>query len=890
MKLNGCFVYALLFALLSVSIASARIYAGGVSGCGDLAVAANSDDYRGDGGNIFIHSVGWTDHTTEAEKDAIVSLWADRAWGIEMGHTTSNYTARQNAYVSRYLSRGIEAEFITVNCFSSSRVPDVTDWELTIQAYYDKGVDPSTPIYPTFEYQNMAAYYTQLHNNYVSDRADFQQLIEASGGLTIDIPPHVYFLRINNANPNIQKYHDWILDAIGWAHSQGHTVGIIVSPNNSKEEYDEETEAFVQILRDHDALPDFFVVENYSTEDPSTYENEVGNEDTPHHQLGCARLMQTDWFPSAPEDELFRQTVDLGSWSESATWNSDWEPLASCDYVTDLRLRTPGTDSVFGGRSLTIESGGQLQVRTTGGAVATATNLVMAGGTLFAGTGADVTNILDGTVEIQTNTTISGYWSDSAGARNLEIRSAVSGAGEIASTASNSSSTHELIVGNAANTYAGKWISNAGTLLFRNAGAVGTADIEVKANGKLKIEGNWNQAFNGAALAVADSAAASVDIGGYDWVVAQLSFGSVDVPEGTYAAAELNAMGANAVFTGSGSVTVGAVVPVVTMDVLGSAQTWTTATIWDNDLAPSGEYAYVVPATGNLTSPDGSSVFPGDSLIVEGGGKVQFRGKEEYGAATTINNLILSGGTEAQPVSLAAGTGINTVNVLQGSVFNDGYTILSGYWSDSGPRNLRISATIGGDGTFYSTASSASTTHSATIDNPANTFSGLWMSNRGTLVFESPGAVGAASIEVLGSGKLEIQGNWQPTNEVSLTVADSAAAGVDLGAYTWSVPNVTIGSTVLEDGTYSVSELNALGGAVFAGTGTLVVGTPVPPMLETEWGGGELTFAWSEGGYRLQCNTNGLASGDWFDVPGGDTSPVSVLPEDELGFFRLIAE
>ncbi|WP_168442015.1 LamG domain-containing protein [Pontiella desulfatans] len=278
------------------TVAQNEIFCGGVSGCSNLAVAANSDEFRAAGGNIFIHSVGWDNHTTEAQKNTIVQLWQDHEWGIEMGFSAYDYTSRQNAYKSRYLDRGIQAKFITVNAYSSGRIPEVDDWILDRQAYYDKGVDSSTAIYATFEYQNMAEYQTTLHQNLVSDRTDFQEIITASGGMTLDIPPTVYFRRINSTNSNIRKYHDWILDAIRWAQSRGHTVGIIVSPNSARTNYDEDTKAFVEILETENALPNFFIVENYSPEDPATYDNEVGNEDTPHHQLGCARLLQ-GWLP-----------------------------------------------------------------------------------------------------------------------------------------------------------------------------------------------------------------------------------------------------------------------------------------------------------------------------------------------------------------------------------------------------------------------------------------------------------------------------------------------------------------------------------------------------------------------------------------------------------------
>lgn len=299
--------------------AQEEIYVGGVSGCGQLAVAENSTMYRADGGHVYIHSVGWDQRTTEAEKLGIIELWKDHKWGIEMGHSTNNYTSRQNAYRTRYHNRGIRPAYITVNAYSSARVVGVEDWRKTVQAYRDLGISAETAVYATFEYQNMPDYWTTLENNYVSDRTDFQQVIEISGGMTIDIPPTVYWRRMNNSNPAIRKYHDWILDAVKWAKDRGHRVGIIVSPNSSGTGYPNDTERFVQVLRDNNALPDFFVVENYENKDESSYTNEVGNEDTPYHQLGTARLMQTDWFPEAVQSD--GQGTVTGSWAGYDVWD-----------------------------------------------------------------------------------------------------------------------------------------------------------------------------------------------------------------------------------------------------------------------------------------------------------------------------------------------------------------------------------------------------------------------------------------------------------------------------------------------------------------------------------------------------------------------------------------
>ena len=176
--------------------------------------------------------------------------------------------------------------------------------------------------------------------------------------------------------------------------------------------------------------------------------------------------------------------------------------------------------------------------------------------TLAAGTGTGTTNHLDGTLENDGFTRIAGY-GDGTGLRNIRISSTISGDGTLQSTGS-SAYPHTCTIVNANNTFAGVWESNIGTLVFPRSSAVGSADITVLSQGKLRIPDDW-RSFG--TLTVADSAAAEVDFGFYDWMISNLSFGGVDVPEGTYTAAELNAMGTHTVFIGTGSIRVGEPLP-----------------------------------------------------------------------------------------------------------------------------------------------------------------------------------------------------------------------------------------------------------------------------------------------------------------------------------------
>ena len=517
------------------------------------------------------------------------------------------------------------------------------------------------------------------------------------------------------------------------------------------------------------------------------------------------------------------QDEDNGEWDTASTWDPDGVPASTNDCTTDLNLRVSDASSAFGGKSLTILGGGQLQLRDTANTFVV-DDLILDGGDVYAATGNNNSFSLDGNLSVTSDSVLRGFW-NATGPRNLNILSRIGGAASITSQASDNNSTHTVSIGNSANTFSGTWISENGTLEFTNAGAVGSADIQVHDHGTLTIMGDWDA---GGALTVADAATAQVNLAANDWRVSGLTFGAAPVAYGVYTAAQLNALGTHPVFTGSGTISV--VDPtIVTMDVLGSPQVWSTTNIWDNDQLPAAGFDYFVPDTGNLRSELGTTTFEGDTLTVEAGGRFQFRGKHELGEATTVYNLSATGGTSAKPTTLAAGTGTGTTNHLDGTLENDGFTTIAGYGDGTGLRNIRISSTISGDGTLRSTGSAAYP-HTCTIVNTNNTFAGVWESNIGTLVFPTGSAVGPADITVRSQGKLRIPDDWRSYG--TLTVADSATAEVDFGFYDWMISTLNFGGASIPDGTYSAAELNALGAhAVFVGSGSIRVGEPLPPPV-----------------------------------------------------------
>ena len=300
-----CLGVILCYSIASNAKEMTQVFVGGVSGIESLADPQNSIQYRADGGGIYLHHTGWSSNRlTNAQRKTIINnIWENHDFGIELGYHDNNITSWQNAYKILYHDLGIRPAFITCNAFSSDRIPDVDEWVATIEAYRKLGVSEDVEIYATFEYQNFPGNMLTLIDNLVSDRKDFQDIIRASNGLTLDIPPTVYFRRLNHNNSRARNYHEWMIDAIQWTKNNGYKVGMIISPNDSRTRYGEDTEAFLNVLLRENALPDFYIVENYTPADPTGYSNPVGNEDTPYHQLGCARLVVQKFLSQLTNEE-----------------------------------------------------------------------------------------------------------------------------------------------------------------------------------------------------------------------------------------------------------------------------------------------------------------------------------------------------------------------------------------------------------------------------------------------------------------------------------------------------------------------------------------------------------------------------------------------------------
>lgn len=262
------------------------IYAGGVAGIEDLVNPDNSDQFRTSGGGLYLHNNGWAALTLPQQRE-VLRLFESRPIGIELGFGTGPATkAWANRFKSGYGELGIQPAFIAVNAYMQNNRPTVEEWNAYSQSLRTiGGVPSSTLIVPTFEYANFAPNIPHLKDTKVSQMPEFQQVIQAAGGLALDVPCGYFFGREH-------AYREWVVDAIQWAKAHDTKVVHIASPHRSEENYDEDTTKLMNFLEHRNALPDIVVCENYEGKPAADYPNRVGQESVPHEVLGVARMLQ----------------------------------------------------------------------------------------------------------------------------------------------------------------------------------------------------------------------------------------------------------------------------------------------------------------------------------------------------------------------------------------------------------------------------------------------------------------------------------------------------------------------------------------------------------------------------------------------------------------------
>jgi fibronectin-binding autotransporter adhesin len=242
--------------------------------------------------------------------------------------------------------------------------------------------------------------------------------------------------------------------------------------------------------------------------------------------------------------------------------------------------------------------------------------------------------------------------------------------------------------------------------------------------------------------------------------------------------------------------------------------------------------------------------------LVVNGGNLTLSGANAFSGGTTVTN-----GTLAANVSTATGTG--AVAIQNAATLTGNGTVLGALTVDAGGTFAPgLSIALGEIFTAGSTVSLAGNTE-------------IQIGNNGA----------PASDQVIGVTDITYGGTLVVTNSDSspLSAGDVFTLFSASGTKSGNFSSVTV----------LPASLN-LNGTFDPNTGQLTLSSAsIPPIpLDVVYGGGSLTFSWTNATFKLQSQTNTLGVGlgtNWGDYPGGDTSPVNVPVDASQGavFFRL---
>jgi autotransporter-associated beta strand protein len=281
------------------------------------------------------------------------------------------------------------------------------------------------------------------------------------------------------------------------------------------------------------------------------------------------------------------------------------------------------------------------------------------------------------------------------------------------------------------------------------------------------------------------------------------------------------------------------------------------------------------------------------AVILDNGGSI-LNGGNTSKTLTVLTNLEFRSGTCASKLAGAVTlvkTNSGTVTVTGANVFSGGASVNAG--------TLLVNNTAGsGTGTNAVTVK-----NSATLGGSGIILGAITVQAGGNL---APGNAAIGTLTI--SNSLTLGGNM--TVEINKGIGqDLVEASLSTVNYGGTLTIANVGGALSAGDTFTIVNAGAFTGnftsiAGSAGAGLAygfnptngvlsVVSTgSTPPALNVSRAGSTLTFSWSEAGFKLQSQTNNLSTGlngNWFDYPGGGTSPVGVTinPANPSVFFRL---
>jgi fibronectin-binding autotransporter adhesin len=200
-----------------------------------------------------------------------------------------------------------------------------------------------------------------------------------------------------------------------------------------------------------------------------------------------------NWIPLIATDPF-----GASSFNSGLNWQDFNAPFAGNGYYTrGFTVRSPADNGayVFGGDVLSIDAGGQLLLKGTGGQVITVPNLIMNGGLIVYGvsTGDNLTETLAGAVTLQSGTVNIMAANGSANfAETLYVTAPIGGAGSLRINGGAGNVGTILLAGN--NTYTGPTTVTVGTLVV--TGANGNSPVTVNSTATLAGTGTIGASIN----------------------------------------------------------------------------------------------------------------------------------------------------------------------------------------------------------------------------------------------------------------------------------------------------------------------------------------------------------------------------------------------------------
>lgn len=290
----------ILLVLLSLSIAAdcygqltANVYCGGVNGFDSMIEPDHSSTYRGRDGGLYLHNNGWSE-LSHQQRLKLLGTFANAAITIEVGfpkpgefgHSPdrSKYHWWCDNFDDLYVKYGIKPHIVAVNIEDNINNPNLC--KPTYEQYKEhhddlKLMSPQSKILPLFGPMNIER---PIYTPMVSNNSRYQSIIGLSGGVVLDCPPKVFITRE-------EQYRQWVIDAIRYTNSCGHTSVLILSPHDSRGQFKTHTLKMLRYLELNNALPTVYIVENYIY--GNGYYNKVGIETQSNSILGVARDIQS---------------------------------------------------------------------------------------------------------------------------------------------------------------------------------------------------------------------------------------------------------------------------------------------------------------------------------------------------------------------------------------------------------------------------------------------------------------------------------------------------------------------------------------------------------------------------------------------------------------------